>query len=362
MKAIYTVLHGKVYKVKQDTSIPTTLTQKTPGVSATVNTDSATKAVTQFVNINTLETTARKTNKELYEEMVAMLKKCKVTNIKTIQNFFKIYMDYTVYEGNKEIEHSAVIKPITAEDMLFPLGVATNSECVYRRVKTFTPSVEFRLRSQMPMGIMSTKREKYTFKFNNVCIFQDFTMQETHNSIYETPYSIGSDTLNHGLENMVMIYSSSNEGLEIQPVRLDFSPRSMTVKFDITLCNFIVAYNDQDINKILLDNINEKYCPDKEEDIYIPPTQEDEGTLFPEPENKPESDGIYNPDHNGFYGYYQRCRETTPNGLLVVEDLIPDNVYDVNTMIKQEMVTKDIPDIEIGEYVLYVNAFNIDKL
>lgn len=362
MKAIYTVLHGKVFKVKQDTNIPTTLTQKAPGVSSTVNTDSATKAVTQFVNINTLETPATKTNRELYEEVVAYLKKNKVTCIKTIQNFFKIYMDYTVYEGNKEVEHAAVIKPITPEDMLYPLGVATNSECVYRRVKTFEPQVDFRLRNELPFGVMQTKRGNYTFKINNVCIFQDFSSaQEIHNSVYETPYMIGSDTLNHNLENMVMIYSSANEGLDIQPIRLDFSPRSISVKFDITLCNFFVAYNDADIDKILLDNINEKYNPDKG-DIDVPNDDPNEGILIPEPPKHPSADGHYRPDKDGFYEYYQRCFETTPNALKVVEDLLPDNIFDPDNMVKLSLVIRDVPDIEIGEYVLFVKAFDIAKL
>lgn len=362
MKAIYTVLRGKVYKVNQNTDIPNTLTQKTPGVNTTVSTDANTKAVTQFVNINTLETPSTKTNRERYEELVNYLKKEKITNIKSIQNNFKIYVDYTVYEGNEQIERSAVIKPIDPTDMILPLGVATNSETVYRRVKTFEPSVEFKLRRELPFGIMSPKKKQYTLKINDVCIFQDLVCpKEVHNSIYETPYSIGSETLNHNLSGSAMIYSLHNEGIEIQPIRLNFAPSIITVKFDITLCNYIVAYNDVDIEKILLDNINQKYNPDQGE-IEVPEDSEDEGTLIPDPEVKPGADGYYNPDKDGFFEYYERCRETTPDALKVVEDLIPDNIYDVNTMVKQNMVVKDIPDIEIGEYVLFVKSFDINHL
>ena len=361
MKAIYTILHDKVFKVNQDTNIPRTLTQKAPGASSTVNTDSATKTVTQFVTINTMKTTGTKSNRELYEEIVKYLKDKCVTDIKTIQNFYKIYIDYTVFEGNKEIEHSVVIKPMAPEDQLLPLGVATNSELVYRRVKMFETSVEFRLRNSLPYGIMESKKGKYTLKINNVCIFQDFAKQgEKHNSVYETSYSVGSETINHNLENMVMIYSSYNEGLEIQPVTLNFSPRSITVKFDITLCNFVVVYNDADINQILIENIKSKYEPDKG-GIEVP-DDEEEGSLIPDTESKPSADGEYIPDDNGFYSYYERCRETTPNALLVVEDLIPDSVYDVNTMIKQCMVVEDIPDIDINEYVLYVESLDVRDL
>ena len=74
------------------------------------------------------------------------------------------------------------------------------------------------------------------------------------------------------------------------------------------------------------------------------------------------SDAYTSADNNGFYYYYERCIESNPGALLVVEDAIPDNKYDKNTMIRHSKVVLDIPDISTGDYVRYVTGFDITKL
>ena len=53
---------------------------------------------------------------------------------------------------------------------------------------------------------------------------------------------------------------------------------------------------------------------------------------------------------------------TNPDALLVVEDTIPDNRYDPDTMVHQKDVLADVPDAEVGGYVRYVTGFDITKL
>ena len=356
MKAIYTVINNNVYRVNQNTSIPTSLTFRSSGVSNTLNVDPRAKAIDQHIVINTLKKPGTRCNSEMYEEMLNHLTVNKITEVKTIQNFFKIYIDYTMIEDGREIEHSAVVKPIKPVDKVALLGIATNSECVYRRVKTFDPKINFRVRSSVPFGIMQEKRARYQFKINNIAIFQDFdSRNEIHESTYEVSYPMASSTIQANLNEMVMIYATQNEGIDIQPIDLDFVPRAIEVSLEIILSNYIVAYDHDAIDDILKENINEKYQQDTDTDI--PDNGEDEGILIPGEETKPEADGTYEPDEDGFFDYYEKCSETTPDALLVVEDLIPDNVYDPVTMIKKSFVIKDIPEIEIGDYVVYRESF-----
>jgi hypothetical protein len=355
VKAIYVKIGNNVYRVRQNTSIPTTLTAKAPGVSSSLNIDSYNKTVTQNVYINNLKKPGTKSNSELYNELVNFLKLNKVTEIKEVQNFFKIYVDYSAYEDGREIEHSAVIRPLAPMDKVVLLGVATNNECVYRRVKTFDPKIEFKLNNSLPHGIMSTQKTTYELKIHNIAIFQDFSNQHNvHESTYDVAYSIGSSTIQSSLDNMKIVYSTANEGINIQSINLSFMPRKIAIALDITLADYVVVYDDTTINKILVENIEAKYPPVEEEDPpVIPEEPEVPDVMIPDDDYHENGDGEYDPNDDGYFSYYERCTSTTPNRLLVVEDLTPDGYYNQTTMIKKFKVVPDIEDIEVGEYVIF---------
>lgn len=361
MKAIYTIINDVPYRVNQNTNVPTSITFRTPGASSNVSIDINNKEVSQILTINTIKKPGTKSNAELYNNLIELLRNNKITEVREIQNCFKVYIDYTVFEDEQEVDHSVVIKPIESIDQAILLGVATNNECVFRRVKSFNPTIEFRLKNTLPHGIMNTSRRKYTLKINNVCIFQDFSrVLDRHESTYEHPYAVASCTIDHYIENTALIYSTDNSGLDLQEISVDFMPRTVKVVMNLTLAEYIVAYDDNEINKILIENINNKYNPSDDDEIDSGDT-ESGGIMIPDDEDKPSADGNYTPDEDGYYSYYERCRETTPNSLLVVEDLIPDGAYDVETMIKISMVVKDIQDINIGEYVIYREVFTEQK-
>lgn len=367
MKTVYTIINGKPYRVNQNTNVPTSITFRTPGASSSVSVDVNNKAVTQNITINTIKKPGTKSNAEMYANLVDMIITNKITEIRDIQNCYKVYIDYSVFENDQEVDHSIVFKPMEALDQAILLGVATNNECVFRRVKSFNPNIEFTLRNTMPHGIMGSSKKKYTLKINNVCIFEDFNrVLDPHEATYEHPYAVASCTVDHFVEDMALIYSTENEGIDLAPVSLEFMPRKVGVKMNITLANYIVAYDDGEINKLLIQNIKNKYDeehnPGKDDDIDSGETggNPGEGGMIPSEDKKPDADGNYTPDEDGYYTFYERCRETTPKSLLVVEDLIPDSAYDVDSMIKISKVIKDVPDISVGEYVIFREVF-VDK-
>lgn len=353
MKAIYVKIGNNVYRVKQNAAVPTSLTFKASGVGSSLNVDPYNKTVIQNIYINNLKRPGVKSNGELYMELVDYLRTQKITEIKEIQNFFKIYVDYSAYEDGREIEHSAVIRPLEPLDKAVLLGVATNNECVYRRVKTFEPKIEFKMNNTLPHGIMKTQKTNYTLKIHNIAIFQDFSSQpEVHESTYNVAYSIGSSTIQSSLDDMKIIYSTENAGVDIQEISLSFIPRLITIDLDIVLADYIVVYDDNTINKVLIENIESKYPP-IQEGPEISDDIEDPDFMIPDEDDKEDADGEYDPDGDGYFSFYERCTETTPNALLVVEDLITDGYYDVESMIKVSQVKADIEDIEVGEYVVF---------
>lgn len=352
MKSIYTLVDGSVFRLHQDVSIPTSMTLVTPGTGSAIEVDSYNKILEQTISINTITEPAVKSNRELYTELTDFLKRERITEIFTLQNFFKIYVDYSLYDGKREIEHSAIIRPINPIDQVLVLGVATNNESVYRRVKTFDPTIEFRTRSMLPHGIMDTKSNGYTMRIHGIAIFQDKNRPEVHKTLYEVPYTIGSPTLNSALEDMIMIWSSEVEGIRFKDAKVTFTPRVIRLRMEIVMANMIEVYSDSEIKSILRHNMEGKY-PIHPDPIIPPDIPGDPGHMIPPEDDKRPADGSYRPNRDGYFDYYERCNSTTPDALLVVESNIPDGNYEPETMIRKWMVQKDIPDIQVGEYVIY---------
>ena len=163
----------------------------------------------------------------------------------------------------------------------------------------------------------------------------------------------------------IPVYSTAAAKLDFGEFQVSFYPRKITLDLHLILGNVIVAYDEQNITDILLENINGKY-EDKDPDPKPNPSpgdgDEEDKPILPKPDEKEDADGKYDADNNGFYYYYERCLESNPGALLVVEDAIPDNKYDKDTMIRHEKVVLDIPDISTGDYVRYVTGFDTTKL
>ena len=121
MKSIYAEIGGKYYQMNQSSAIPVEMIRPDAGINSKVVVDAGDKRLIQNVVISTINTTGTKSNKEMYNEMVEYLKTQKVTDIPVLPNFYVLYVDYSIFDGDKEIEHSCCIRPVGPEDKIYPL-------------------------------------------------------------------------------------------------------------------------------------------------------------------------------------------------------------------------------------------------
>jgi len=358
-KAIYTMINSKYYKINQDTSVPTKLCSFPEENHTQSSLDERLKQATYNVYISTMEKTCVKSNRAKYYEMINYLKDNLITEIESVQDTFKVAIDYTICNSSCELDHSVAIKPLSPSDAAIILGVATNNEGVYRRVKTFGQEIEFGISNPLPLGIMATNPGSYSFKINDITIYQDLSpiSGTLHNSIYKKSCCCRSTTVGDSLSKFAAIFSTSALGIEIQQLSIPFIPRKVFVNLYMCLANLIEAYDDTEVNNILIENIENKYEPDKPDEPGPNPggDGDDEGKL-PDADKYPDANGNEVPDANGWYDYYEKCLSTNPNALLVVEDLISDASYDSTKMIRKRKVILDIPDVAVGDYVRYVEA------
>lgn len=359
MKTIYVPIDGKVYRVNQDTHIPSILCDKQPGFSATLIKDPDNSTIVQAIDINTVLSNdkAAKTNRELYLDMLNLLREQHITEIPVINNNYKVYVDYSLFVEGKETEHSVVMKELQPLDMVAPLGCGTNSELLYRRVTDVKTRVSFKVRNTLPYGVMNQRKQNYRIQVNDISIFQDFgPFVPHHPSTFEVPYPVGSKNINNTLANCVLMYSTDAEGLLIQPVALNFAPRFVNIDINVILGHMVVAFDNLEVDRIVKENIHHKYHPD---DPMPPiPPYPGPGPIIPPPDPHRPAEGDDDPGPDGRSDWYERATATNPGALRVVEDLFDPREYDAATMIHRWKVVRDIPDIEIGEYVLYREGFD----
>lgn len=252
MKAIYTIIDDKVYRINQSTGIPSTLKNRySSSVSKTY--DRRCQQLCVYLEINGLRECDIKANSEKYTELTSKLLLDKTTKIESLENTYKIFVDYTIYRNSVEHEHSCVIKSLTADDVILPLGINESNECCYIRAKDFNINLEFLITDILPIGIMQPSSKEYVLKINNIILFQEIS-PELHESIESTPYKYGSATIQTSLENSFTIYSTKAEGMDISEFACDGSVRKLIIHAHILLGNYTTVYDDSTITAILTEN------------------------------------------------------------------------------------------------------------
>ena len=351
VKAIYTKVDGTYYKVNQSTATPSKI-YNMPETHSIMNSDTAIQQVNSRIWINTFSKNTMQTNKEAYDEMIQYFVANRTTQIDYINDRFLIYVDYTILDmDGKEVTHSVVQQEIKGDDALAILGVNGVCECIYKQVKEFNTEFEFTVKNNYPIGIMYNNNRSYKLIINDLTIYQD--LNEAHKSCDANPYQYQSHTIASMLEGLKKIYSSYDNGFSFSAVDVPFVPRKIVLTINLAIDSLIVVYDNNVVNTLLIDNAAANYsdecnCHDNNEEDDIPVVPN--GT-----EIYPEADGslIMN---NGEYDKYERTTEDRPDKLLVVSDDVVGNDYNPTKMVHISMLTKDIPDITVGEYVRYVRV------
>lgn len=337
MKAIYTIINKKIYNLVQSNQTPNQiiwpLLLNNASTSTTVCNRSQ-KAVKTNFYFTDFDSSNVKSNKEKSDEMIRILREDNVTEIDKVYNNYTVAVDYTIYDSdNCEISHSIAIKPMKNSDFIYPLGVNSDNECVYKQIKSLTVDLDWEVIDKLPYGIICNANKKTTLVINDISIYQDTHDSEdvnNHPSIYSHPFRCNSCTIDTSLENKILVYSTKKENIEIQPIIVDFKPRFFEASITFDLSNIIVIYDDETIKNILTENI-------KIRDGLVD-NNDAETSIDEEPVEK-----TY---------VYERSTNDNSLSVRVVEDAYPEEYFDSSTMVHKSDVLEDIPDITVGEYVI----------
>ena len=323
MRATYSVIGNKVFRINTSRRnyLNTLVPIDTPKSNVVLKVDDSNKVIEQTIFITDIPSEL-KSNKELVEDLKEVLRKTRTVEIKDLNDYYKVYVDYSLFTDGKEIEHANVIRPVSFNDRATLLGVNSDNECCYKSLKDMMTILDFNLKPELPFGIIANLKKEIRFKIHDICIFQSNNeFKESHNSIYDIPFTTNSSMISENLFDSTMIYSSRNSGISFQEVVLPYTPRRISIKISAILSNYIEVYDDFIIDKILKEN--EALIIKELEEKLKPPVKK-----------------------------YKKVESTTPGALKVVADDIDAGTFDDKTMVKKADVIKDIPDINIGDYVI----------
>ena len=343
MKALYTIAYDKLYRVDQDFRIPRNVVRYMEN-NLTMDVDTHTKNANVNIWLNSFNKKHAKTNEDLVEIIKDKIRDKKITQIDPLQNFYKMTIEYSLFsKDGEEIEHSISVYPLKAVDAIVPLGVTKRNELPFRVVKTFNKTVDFRFRDGLPFGIMNEKGFEYVFKVHDIRIVQDTNkIDERHPSFEERPFVYGSHTIRSFLEHTILVYSSRAKGVDFASFEIPFIPRIMHLNMEILLDNFVVTYNSNEFDRLLIENINIKNNTTDVDDIFEPTREDDHHHHH------------NHPHHRCRHGIFVISEPQRRGSLLVVEDLYPDSEFDYDTMIRKHRVIHDCPSVEVGDYVVFV--------
>ena len=330
-----------LYRVDQDVKIPThTVRYNENNLTLVQNQHNKTAEMNLW--LNSFDKSRAITNEEFVDRIIELLKKNQITQIDHISNFFKVSVDYSLYDrNNRELEHSISVYPFRPVDAIIPLEIGTENTLPYRFVKTFEKVIDFRFKDRMPFGIMTNKEDTYYFKIHDIRVMQDLDpMYEEHNSIDGQGYSRRSHTVKSYIDNTIVVYSSKESGIDFNKCYLSFIPRVVTFHMEILLDNFFVTYSDTIFDRILTENISIVHHIDEE--------------IIREDPDHPAPPFIDQKEFLGKRGKFVVAEPRKPDSFLVVEDLYPRSAFDSKLMVRKRDVISDIPSISVGDYVRFI--------
>lgn len=254
MKAIYKVIGDKVYSINQNMNTPQQTYPKT--MTTHVLTSFEQGVYTASVYINGLSGDSYMTNKELFINMKNKIDNDKIKEIDVIYDKYKVYLDYSIIDSKgNELEHSVTIQKLNSSDVILPLGINEDNDCLYSQAKVFKQKLEFVSKTTVPVGtirIPTTLPNEYKFVINDIVIFQSFIEHdEVHESIFNTAYNYGSSTIQSTLDTMAAIYSTKKEGIVLSELVLPKIPRKIYINVEVLIGDYIVVYDDSVIISLL---------------------------------------------------------------------------------------------------------------
>lgn len=319
------------------------------------------------VNLYDADVIANSGNAELYEELKRCVRENRVTEMTKMGDTYKVFVDCVIYDAKKKvIEEGIKIHEIKAADCVRLLNVDSNNHCDYVHEKVFQMTLPFHF-PVTKTGIVQQRQVPKYVRIRNITIMGELPSCENSNGIKKLNQTLLdhtispiSPTIASAKENRVEIFNSYAFDMGIIGLEKNVSTIELDIK--VSLGGFVNVYDGgielESIFEEIKNIIEEENKPD--ENPNIPDTPGDSDNSNDDGDNSSDSDDN---EQSFYFEGYERCPENYAKaGLVVSDEDYANNTYSDILVYPYSDVVEDIADVQIGEYVKYVESIEIFSL
>lgn len=279
----------------------------------------------------------------------------KAESLVKMTNFFKLFVDFAIYDEKKNIiEEGVKIHPIDdIKDAIRIFSVDDNNQCNYIREKYVKTQIDLygpgepcpsNLRQ---IGSILTKPSIKYIRIRRIMIGVNMVPESGPKGIYHLNKTIIDKTIHpispttDDIKNQfIMIYDSA--GSSFNPINVGDNARTVSLSIKVSIAGFfeVTKTTEKLINDIIYRNVHGE-DPDEPDNPVNPP--------------EPGTSGEY-------FSQFERCDRDNPKAGLVISDIDYEEGNYEGLCYPYSKVIQDISDIEIGEYVEYVESLAILSL
>ena len=298
------------------------------------------------ISVKLFQDSMTSTNQTSYDDFITFLKENKVKELLKMTDTYKVFVDYVVYDGTmKIIEEGIKIHDMDAYNIIRLLPVDVNNIPEHKFGKEMKGVVPFRYTPVHSLGILTTAEHPRYFRIKSISVMAEVDHPTTsdyksklNQTLIDTTISPWSPTISDIRNEMVEIFRSN--AMTSSVIDLGTSYTTLTeLEISVSVLDgLFIPYTEEGIDLVLKENAG----------------SEGEGG-----EVKPPTPPCPPCEEDKFFAAYERCNKNDADAGIVVSDKDFDEGHYTGKAFKYSDVVKNIPDIQIGEYVEYIESLVI---
>ena len=294
MRAYYTTYNDKVYQLADAKLVPYTIMNAVEHTHTELSHMRDNALMNLDIHISNVDAGAL-SNGELFTDTVAKLKTDKTTVIEKLSSVYRVYAEYSLVDNVAGciVDEGICVNEINAGSFIFPLGITSENEFVSRLGISLNSRFEKCYRDVRPFGVTRThtSASKFTLCIKRIYVIQlkmsAFSITPVVENKKCTPYvdsrivpphwnctahtvdakKFAADPLHPSIPSVVstvpqttitdsdyiVIYDSVADGLIIDPVVMQYKPKTIHINLAFSLLDILIAA-EEDIDQILTEN------------------------------------------------------------------------------------------------------------
>lgn len=318
MRAYYATYNDKVYQLADAKLVPYTVMNAVEHTHTELSHMRDNALMNLDIHISNVDAAAL-SNGELFTDTVAKLKTDKTTAIEKLSSVYRVYAEYSLVDNVAGciVDEGICVNEINAGAFIFPLGITSENEFVSRLGISLNSRFEKCYRDVRPFGVTRayTSASKFTLYIKRIYVIQlkmsAFSITPVVENKKCTPYVDGrivpphwnctahtvdakkfaADPLHPSIPSVVsavpqttitdsdyiVIYDSVADGLVIDPVVMQYKPKTIRINLAFSLLDILIAA-EEDIDQVLTENVKNESGIGDDSQTSTPSTGDDSDT------------------------------------------------------------------------------------